>query len=225
MRRFPVSFVRRESQNGQKNKKDAQPYLYKATQASSTASKQPIPYELIGLYYFDELNKITKEVTALADSQKPEDTPEVAKQKVDEIEAKVALANGYAERAADAFARAYTLGAAKAYKDLMYKNLQDALKVRGKSEWLTQAWIAETVKKPLPNPTLPVAPIADAKPATTTTGSTEPAAAPAKPPVTTPVNNPATPPKPNGTPAKPNGSTPAKPSSKVIKKAVAKRSV
>jgi len=156
------------TQNGLKNKQEAQPYIYKATQVNATTGKNPIPYELIGLYYFDELNKITKEVTALADSQKETDTPEVAKQKVDDIKSKVALANGYAERAMDAFARAYNLGTVKAYKDLMYKNLQDAFKVRyGKIDQLTPAWIAEAVKKPLPNPTSPVAPISD-EPANTT---------------------------------------------------------
>jgi len=122
------------TQVGQKNKKDAQPYLYKATQivsaaSKSQASKQPIPYEMIGNYYFDELNKLTKEVTAMIADQKETDPPEVAKQKVEDIKAKVALANGTAERAMDAFARAYNLGVAKAYKDLMYKNLQDAFKV------------------------------------------------------------------------------------------------
>jgi len=222
------------TQVGLKNKKDAQPYLYKATQITSTsktpANQNPIPYEMIGNYYFDELNKLTLEIKTLAESQKDTDTPEVAKQKVDEIEAKVALANGTAERAMDAFARAYNFGVAKAYKDLMYKNLQDAFKVRyGKIDLLNEKWIAETVKKPLPNPTTPVTPIADPKPAATTTGSTgtaAPATLPVKPPVTTPVNNPATPPKPANTPAKPAGGTPAKPTTKrqaLVKKARLKR--
>jgi hypothetical protein len=212
------------TQVGQKNKKDAQPYLYKATQITSTsktpANQNPIPYEMIGNYYFDELNKLTNEIKVLADSQKDTDTPEVAKQKVDEIEAKVALANGYAERAMDAFARAYSFGVAKAYKDLMYKNLQDAFKVRyGKTDLLNEKWVADTVKKPLPNPTTPVTPIADPKPVTTTTTTgAAPATTPGPPklPVTTPVNNNVKPPaKPNGTtPAKPAGTAPAKPVTK-----------
>lgn len=166
------------TQVGQKNKKDAQPFLFKATQlvspsSKSQVSKQPIPYGLIGDYYFDEIARLSGEIKVIADSQKPEDTPEVAKQKVDEIEAKVALANGYAERAMDAYARAYTLGVAKAYKDLMYDNLKKAFNARyGKTDTLTPAWIAEAVKKPLPNPTTPVAPIADPKPGATTTGGT-----------------------------------------------------
>ena len=212
------------TQVGQKNKKDAQPYLYKATQINSAtskspANKQPIPYEMIGNYYFDELNRLTKEVTAMIADQKDTDTPEVAKQKVADIKAKVALANGYAERAMDAFARAYSLGGAKAYKDLMYKNLQDAFKVRyGKTDALNATWIADTVKKPLPNPTTPVTPIADPEPVTTTTTTgtapaVTPPTTPAKPPVTTPVNNNGKPPvKPaETTPAKPAGAAPAKP--------------
>jgi hypothetical protein len=218
------------TQNGQKNKKDAQPYLYKATQINSTAAKQPIPFEMMGLYYFDERDKIATQITALAASQSDSDTPEVAKQKVADIEGKVALANGYAERAMDAFARAYTLGVAKAYKDLMYKNLELAFKARyGKTDALTQAWIADAVKKPLPNPTTPVTPIADPKPAaTTTTGSTTTTTTTTtgKPISTTPVSNPAAPPKPAGTPVKPSGGTLAKPSTKrqaSIKSAVAKK--
>jgi len=219
-------------QIAQKNKKDAQPYLYKAVQGSADTAKNPAPYALVGNYYFDELNKLTKEITALADSQKDTDTPEVAKQKVDEIEAKVALANGYAERAMDAFARAYTLGANKAYKDAMYKNLQDAVKVRtGKIDMLTPSWIAETIKKPFPDPTTAVTPISDPKPVTTTTTGTAPGATtttPPKPPVTTPVNNTDKPPaKPNSaTPAKPAGTAPGKPAAKrqaSVKKATRKK--
>ena len=210
------------TQVGLKNKKDAQPYLYKATQivsaaSKSQASKQPIPYEMIGNYYFDELNKLTKEVTAMIADQKETDPPEVAKQKVEDIKAKVALANGTAERAMDAFARAYNLGVAKAYKDLMYKNLQDAFKVRyGKTDALNASWIAEAVKKPLPNPTTPVTPIADpdAVTTTTTTGTAPatPPATPAKPPTAPPANTTAKP------PAKPSSSVPAK-------KAIAKKAV
>ncbi|MEO6656139.1 MAG: hypothetical protein ABIO36_08655 [Pyrinomonadaceae bacterium] len=204
-------------QVAQKDKKQALPYLYKATQAMSDTKTNPIPYELIGGYYFDELNKITMEIKVLADDQKTTDTEEVAKAKVDAIKAKVALANGTAERAIDAFSRAYTLGAstaaAKPYKDKMYKNLQDGYKLRfAKTEGL-DAWIADTVKKPMPNPLTPVTPIFDPEPVTATTAvpvtmpaTTPPATvkpAPAPTIKTSPATKPATPVKPQAIVKKP----------------------
>jgi hypothetical protein len=173
-------------QTGQRNKKDAQPYLYKATQANSETNKNPIPYELIGNYYFEELNKLTQEIKVMADDQKPDDTEEIAKAKVAAIKAKVALANGTAERAMDVFSRAYTLAAptaaAKPYKEKMYKNVQDAFKLRfGKIDDLNAAWISSTVSKSMPNPTTPVTPIFDPEPV-----------APATPPTATSTTPPAT---------------------------------
>jgi hypothetical protein len=190
---YTIGYIR---QVAQKDKKAALPYLYKATQLESETKKNPIPYELIGGYYFDELNKLADEVQAMAKGQSETDTPEVAQQKVDAIKAKVALANGTAERAMDAFARAYTLSAstpaAKPYKDKMYKNLQDAYKLRfAKTEGL-DSWIAATVSKPMPNPLTAITPVFDAETKTTTSTST-PAPAPA-PAVTSPaVTSPAKP--------------------------------
>lgn len=201
-------------QVGKKDKVSALPYLYKATKAPaiSDVAKNPNPYEFIGLYYFDELNKLTDEIKAMAADQKDTDTPEVAKQKVDAIKAKVAMSNGTAERAMDAFARAYTLGALATYKAKMKKNVEGAYNVRfGKTEGV-DAWIAETMKKPFVNPTTAVTPISDpepvatpadatATPGTTTAkpGTTTPAkpgatttTTPAKPPVTPPVKKPGT---------------------------------
>lgn len=217
-------------QVAQKNKKEALPYLYKATQANSDTKKNPIPYELIGAYYFDELNKITAEITEAAKGQNPTDTEEVAKQKVEAIKAKVALANGTAERAMDAFARAYTLAAptpaAKPYKDKMYKNLQDAYKLRfAKTEGL-DAWIAGSVAKPMPSPLTAVTPIFDPEPVTTTTSTAPaPTAAPttAKPAGTTTVKPVAPVVKP-GTPVNGKPVTSVKPQAKV-KKPIVKRKV
>ncbi len=159
------------TQVAQKNKVAAAPYLYKVTQTTAPeTAKNPIPYELIGYYYFDELDKLTTEIKAMADSQKPEDTPEDAKVKVDAIKAKVALANGTSERAIEAFSRAYTLGTAKAYKDKMYGNIKGAYKLRFAKEEGVDAFISEAVKKPFQNPTTPVTPISDPEPVTTTTG-------------------------------------------------------
>ncbi|MEO6050117.1 MAG: hypothetical protein ABIP78_02155 [Pyrinomonadaceae bacterium] len=217
-------------QVAQKDKKEALPYLYKATQAASETNKNPIPYELIGGYYFDELNKITQEIKVMADDQKTTDTEEVAKAKVEAIKAKVALANGTSERAIDAFSRAYSLAsptpAAKPYKDKMYKNLQDGYKLRfGKLDGL-DAWIATTVKKPLPNPLTPVTPIFDPEPVTATT--TVPVTTPATTPPSTVKPAPTTTIKPAPAPAtKPVTPAPAKPvkPQATVKKRVVKKKV
>jgi len=168
-------------QIGKKNKSNALPYLYKATQAptSSDVSKNPNPYEFIGSYYFDELNKLVEQIQAKAKLQSDTDTPEVAQKKVDEIKALVAQSNGIAERAMDAFSRAYTLGIKPEYKTKMKGNVEAAYKLRfGKTEGV-DAWMATVNSKPFPNPSSPIAPISDpepvkaadaaAAPATTTT--------------------------------------------------------
>lgn len=162
----------------QKNRAGALPYLYKATQAESDTKKNPIPYELIGLYYFDELNKLVEEIKALEKSQSDTDTPEVAKQKVDNIRNKVAMANGTAERAMDAFARAYTLGQAAAYKAAMKKNVEDAYRLRFAKTDGVDTWIANAVKQPLVNPATPITPIFDSEAGESATTSTETPKAP-----------------------------------------------
>ncbi len=165
------------------DKAGAAPYLYKATQnASSGASKNPVPFELIGGYYFEQLNKIVEQIQAKAKEQSDTDTPEVAQQKVDELKKLVAMSNGTAERAMDAFSRAYTLGNTADYKAKMKKNVTDAYKVRFAKEEGVDAWITTAVAKPFINPMTPIAPISDPEPATTSTGSSTgtPSAAPAK---------------------------------------------
>ena len=192
------------------NKKDAVTYLNKATQLPSSTASNPVVYETIGLYYFDEVKRLADEAKKLIDAQNPSDSEEVKKQKVEAIKAAVAQVNGASERALDVFARAYKFAPkdekSKAYRDRLYKNLQDVYKVRfGKQDGL-DAWLATATSKPLPNPTTPITPIFDAEPAaapaTTTSGST---ATPA-PAATKPAAVPAT--------TKPDAKTPVKPVTK-----------
>jgi hypothetical protein len=174
-------------QNGQKNKAAAAPYLYKATQSSiPEVSKNPVPYALIGDYYFEELNKVVDQIQAKAKEQKDDDPADVAQKKVDEIKALVAMSNGISERAMDAFSRAFTYGKDAAYKAKMKKNVADAYKVRFAKDTGVDEWITSAVAKPFVNPTTPVTPISDPEPAKTTTGTTATPApatspAPAKP--------------------------------------------
>ncbi len=160
-----------------KDKTAAAPFLYKATQAtSSEASKNPVSFELIGSYYFDELNKVVEKIQAAAKLQSETDPPEVAQKKVDEIKALIAMSNGISERAMDAFARAYTLHKDPATKARMKQNVQDAYKVRYAKEDGVDAWIASAVARPFVNPLTPVAPVSDPEPAKTTVGSDTPPA-------------------------------------------------
>ena len=193
-----------------KNKKDAAPFLYKVTQSSTAASKNPIPYELIGRFYFDELNVLVEKIKAAEASQNASDTPEVAQKKVDDIKALVAMANGTAERAMDAFSRAFTNADPKAteYKKQMKQNVEAAYKLRfGKVDGV-DTWIAGVAGKPFPNPTSPITPVSDPETKTTTTSDSAPAVTPAAKPA--PVKTAAT----NGKPAtavkQPSGKTVAK---------------
>lgn len=185
------------------DKKQGLSYLYKATQMNSDTKSNPIIYSSIGSYYFDDVKKLAGEVTALEAKQDPNATPEVQKALVDEIKAKVALVNGTAEAAIDAYARAYNLAKAdtkspKAYNDSLYKTLQNLYNVRfGKMDGF-DAFVANTVKKPLPNPLNPVTPISDPEPvATPAATTTTPATTTAKPGAT--VTQPTTTAKPGAT--------------------------
>lgn len=209
----------------QKNRAAGLPYLYKATQSTSTTpnttAKNPIPYEQIGWFYFGEIDKVKSEYDALVADQKETDTPEVAKQKLEAIKAKEALLIGTADRAIDAFSRAQSVSTDKAYKDSMKANVLKAFPMRfGKGkESGVDAWMSAAVKKPFVDPNTPVTPIYPEPITPETTTSTAP---------TTPEVKPTTPAvKPPAAPAKPTSTTTAKPAAAKpqakAKKAVVKK--
>ena len=185
------------------DKRTAVPYLYRASQATiSNTSKTPQVYQAIGGYYFDDVNRLIKEVKDMVADQKDTDTPEVAKQKADAIKAKIGLLNGTTERAIDAYGRALDFAVSgkqpQAYRDGLQKTINDLYNVRFAKTDGVNSWVATTIKKPLPDPVSPVTPVIDPEPATTTapkTGAAKPVTPPAKP---------ATP------PAKPAGGKPRK---------------
>jgi hypothetical protein len=158
---------------GLKNKQGALPYLYKASQATtSDASKNQVVYDVIGGYYFDELNKLVEQIQVAAKGQSDTDTPEVAQQKVDAIKKLVAQSNGTAERAMDAYSRAFTFAKDPTVKARLKKNVEDAYKLRFGNTTGVDAWITSAVTKPFVNPATPIAPISDPEPVKTTTGET-----------------------------------------------------
>ncbi len=171
-----------------KDKKGGLSYLYKATQLNSDTKSNPVVYESIGAYYYDDVRSLAKEIQELAAKQSPDNTEEQAKQLVDQINAKVGMVNGTAEAAIDAYARAYTFAKAKketpkAYIDSLYKNLQDLYKVRFNKTDGVDAYIASTVNKPMPNPLNPIAPINDPDPSTASTSDASPVTTTAVAPV------------------------------------------
>lgn len=178
-----------------KDKKQGLSYLYKASQAASDTKNVPIIYQSIGSYYFDEVRRLAAEVTELEKKQDPAATEEAQKALVDQIKAKVALVNGNAEAAIDAYARALaaakldTTRYKKEYTDSLTKTMQDLYNVRfGKMEGF-DTFVANIVKKPMPNPTAPVTPISDDAATTTSTvgGSSASVPAAAAKPATTAI--------------------------------------
>lgn len=161
-----------------KDKKQGLSFLYKASQAASDTKNNPVIYQSIGSYYFDEVRRLAAEVTELEKKQDPAATEEAQKALVDQIKAKVALVNGNAEAAIDAYARALTAAKTapdrykKDYTDSLTKTMQDLYNVRfGKMDGF-DTFVANIVKKPMPNPSNPVAPIADPDTTTTNTSTT-----------------------------------------------------
>ena len=221
---------------GKNDKKAAMPYFYEALQLPGPHKDSAFVYNAIGDYYTEAAAPLGLEIGKLiGDLQKA--TDEAEKIRLNElIKPKVALFNGYTERAMDAIGRAHKMAksdtpALKTFKEGLYKRLQDLYKLRFDKLDGMDAWIATTTAKPLPNPTSEVTPVADPEPTTTTTSTTTTPVAPvtAKPATTT-AKPAATTAKPATTTAKPaptttisSTGTTATPSKVVAKKTVAVR--
>jgi hypothetical protein len=120
----------------------------------------------------------------------------------------------------DAYSRAFTYAKDPTIKARMRKNVEDAYKVRFGNTTGVDAWIGSAVAKPFINPTTPIAPISDAEPAATTSGSTTP-------PTTMPATTVVTPVKPAPAATVPAAKPAAKPTATKprasVKKTVAKK--
>jgi len=148
---------------GENNKQAALPYYYEVTKLPGSFSKYPAVYGTIGDFYYDSVKKISEEVKAKIADQKDTDPDDVKVKKDADIKATIAMLNGYAERAMDAYSRAYTLAKAdpknRTYSDSLYKAIQTLYTVRFQKQDGIDSWIASTVAKPFPDPTSPVTPI------------------------------------------------------------------
>ncbi len=208
-----------QSNYGKKDRKTALPLYYELSQ-SPLSKNDPRIYGAIGDYYVQEGAPIGEEIARLITQQKAA-TEEAVKADLDtQIKAKIALFNGYTERALDAYSRAHNVAksdtpAAKAYKDGVYKIMQGLYKRRFEKDAGLDVFVASTLAKPFPNPTTPVTPVADPDTPTTTTTTGTTSAAPAAAPATTAA-------KPATKPMSTTGTKPAtKPMSTTGTKAVA----
>lgn len=159
---------------GLNNKKAAMPYYYEVTQLPGFYKSYPPVLATIGDFYIDEAAPIGVEIANGIKAIQAATTDE-EKEKINEgVKAKVALFNGYTERALDAYGRAWTVAKAdtpaeKTYKDNLLKVVRDLYKRRTDKDTGAEQWVATAVAKPLPNPTSTVEPVVDPDPTTTTT--------------------------------------------------------
>jgi hypothetical protein len=176
-----------------KDKKAALPYYYELAQ-TGRYKEEPRIFATIGNYYVDEAAPIIEEIAKLVQELNAASDDTVKADLEKQVKGKIALFNGYAERAMDALGRAYKKAekpADKSLKDSLYKQIQVLYERRfpEKKDGL-DTYISSTVAKPMPNPTTPVTPVVDPEPTTTTTTTTSaPAGAkPAAAAVTKPVS-------------------------------------
>lgn len=176
------------------DKKGALPYYYEAVQSPGLHKDDAYIYETLGAYYVDGAAPLGTEIASMIEKLKAS-TDDAEKTKLDaEIKGKIALFNGYTERALDAFARAHKSLAAKTdaeskkRRDGIYTTLQNLYKRRFDKDAGLDAYLATTVAKPLPNPTTDVQPVVEEPTTDTNTNTTTTATpAPAKPVATTPT--------------------------------------
>jgi hypothetical protein len=173
-----LTFAQAQIKFADKNdKKAALAQFYEVTQMPGFFQKRPAVYAAIGDYYREEATKIGTETGELVKQQQAATGDDAKAAFEPQIKAKDALLNGYTERAMDAYSRAYSLVTGttaddKKYKDSLLAVLTFLYERRFEKKDGLNTWIAQTVAKPMPNPTSEVEPITDTPAAApTTTGS------------------------------------------------------
>lgn len=164
-----------------KDRKAALPLYYEASQLPGPYKEEPRLYATLGGYYVDESNPIGEEIIKLVKAQELATTDEEKEKFEGEIKAKVALYNGYIERALDAFGRAHKvaddkIASEKTLKAEVYKTMQALYEKRFEKKDGLDTWISAAVAKPMPNPTTEVRPVQDPEPVTTSATTTGTAA-------------------------------------------------
>lgn len=201
-----------------KDKKEGAIYMYKVSQGTSKANADFAIYTSTAQYYVERLNA---EITKLKEmpAVDPADTDEVKKQKDEDLKKQAAIMKGTADRALDAYARAYakapSTAASKTFKDSLLKSFKDIYQIRYDKPDGADAMINTYASKPFLSPTAPIVPVADVTPAAGTGAAVKPVTGPATKPATIPAKNPVTAPVKPATVVKP---ATAKPGTAVAKK-------
>lgn len=191
----------------QDKKKDALGYFYKATQYNSLSKTDPQIYQVFGKWYLDEAIKLDNKRKEVLTANENKDNEETL--------ALLADQKGYADRAIDAYARAYKFAKDdtkqdKKYVDGLYGILKDlyAFRYDGKTEGI-DSFVATVQSKPMPDPSTTVTPVKEEVAPTTdttTTSTTNTTTTPTKT-TTTPVTNTTNKPATTTTPTKPVSKT------------------
>ncbi len=152
------------------NKKDeGLAYLYKSSMADSTTKTSPVVYQTIAAHYRDDVVRLGDEIVTNLKANN--------NQANDETKALIAMQKGYADRAADAYARAYNVAdkgaAGKSYRDGLYNSLKEiyTLRYEGKKTDV-DAFANSVASRPMPDPATKVDPIAEDDETTATTSGT-----------------------------------------------------
>jgi len=161
-------------------KKEALPYLYRATQVGcETKEKIAGIYRTIGNYYIDEFKRLETEKNAAYDvlTKLPSTTDPAFPDAEKKYKDLVALQKGYMERVMDAVARAYKV-AVNAKEPAAYQNAQLTLAKQfygfrnGETPKVPfESWLS-SLPTSFPDPTSAVAPIVEAEPTTAPTAMT-----------------------------------------------------
>ena len=154
-----------------KDSKTAMPIYYELSQ-SALSKSDPRVYGAIGDFYVAEGAPIGEEIAKLIQQLKDATDDKVKADLDTQVKAKIAMFNGYTERALDAYSRAHNVAKAGPYKDNLYKIMQGLYKRRFDKDTGLDAFVSTTLAKPFPNPTTPVTPVSDPEPTTTTTTTT-----------------------------------------------------
>jgi len=181
----------RDGKTDATKKKESLNYLYASTQSKSDRKDEPRTYESIGQWYFNEASTlVAKRNVILTESKalikKRNDSNVKAEQddldaQIDAIEARiddsVALEKAYADRALDAYARAYSLAKANPketaeYKDGLMKAVNALYNFRYvepamKTPAQINTYLAGVMTRPMPHPATAVTPVVET-PANTT---------------------------------------------------------
>jgi hypothetical protein len=135
-------------------KKEALVYLYKSTQIGSEKKNDISIYTNIGTYYLDESIRLSAEQKEKLKSNSNVET--------EETKALLALARGMADRAMDAFGRAYKSAVYTKQKELidaLRKTLNDLYLFRFQPD--IDKYIKDLITQPMPDPTTRVEPVSE----------------------------------------------------------------